>query len=98
MRQDSCRDCGAVLAPEDRFCRSCGASVGGAALADDARETLYRHLFEHAAEALALVDAENTITRVNHKFAQLAGLDRSAIEGLRRIEEFVLPGHKVRLV
>src|SRR5713226_3342325 len=64
---------------------------------EDSPETPYRYLFEHAAEALAIVDSGNTITRVNHKFAQLSGLDRTAIEGQRRIDEFVLPGHKVRL-
>ena len=74
-----------------------GLQTRGAPPVDESRETPYRYLFEHAAEALAMVDAGNMITRVNHKFAQLAGMDRSAIEGQRRIEEFILPGHKVQL-
>ncbi len=62
------------VAPEDRFCRLCGAAARDTQRAEKSPETPYRYLFEHAAEALAIVDAGNTITRVNHKFAQLSGL------------------------
>jgi PAS domain S-box-containing protein len=76
----------------------CGASLAAPAETAVSVELPYRYLFEHAAEALAIVDAENGITRVNRKFAQLAGLERAAIEGRRRIEEFMVPAEKVRLV
>src|SRR5690349_21530225 len=97
-RQISCPHCGAAAAPEDCFCRLCGASLAGSAETGVSRDIPYRHLFEHAAEALAIVDVENVITRVNQKFAQLAGLERAAIESRRRIEEFIVPSEKVRLV
>ena len=91
MRRDPCPHCGAVVAPADRFCRQCGSSTDGRQPVGEP-EAPYLHLFEHASEALAIVEAGNMIARVNPRFAQLAGLDRAAIEGRRSIEEFVTPG------
>src|SRR5947209_4480946 len=96
-RRESCPHCGAERAPEDRFCRRCGSSTDGREPGSE-REAPYLHLFEHASEALAIVEAGNTIFRVNPRFARLAGLDRSEIEGRRSIEQFVTPGPKVRMV
>src|SRR5260370_26818180 len=101
MRHQSCHDCGGKIAREDRFCRFCGAPAQNGTRPDEPHPALASStppdLFEHTTEALAIVDAGNTITRVNRKFAQLAGIDRSEIEGRRRIEEFVSPGPKVQM-
>ncbi len=56
----------------------------------------YRQLFEHSNEALAIVDAANTIRQVNRRFEQLAGRPRAVLEG-RRIDEFLFPGPPVRI-
>jgi PAS domain S-box-containing protein len=62
-----------------------------------ARETAsYRHLFEHSGDALAIVGADNTLLSVNRRFEQLAGCDRSLIEG-QPLETFVTPGPPVRM-
>jgi PAS domain S-box-containing protein len=59
-------------------------------------EATYRQLFDNAGEALAIVDAGNTIWRVNSRFAQLAGVERGLIEG-QSIQGFVSPASQVRI-
>ena len=73
MRRESCPHCGAGSAPEDRFCRRCGRSTADQEPGSE-REAPYLHLFEHASEALAIVEAGNTISRVNPRFAVETGI------------------------
>jgi PAS domain S-box-containing protein len=52
-------------------------------------EQLYRTIFESTGTAMALIEADTTISLVNSTFAQIAGYSREEIEGKKKWTEFV---------
>jgi len=51
-------------------------------------EILYRSIFENSGTAMAIVEADNTLSLVNAEFAELSGYAREEIEGKKTWMEF----------
>lgn len=61
-------------------------------------ENIYQALFEHSGTAMAIIESDTTISMVNDRFAELAGLPKDEIEGKKSWREFVDPADLKRML
>ena len=54
-------------------------------------EQLYKTVFEYSGTAAIIMEPDDTISMVNSRFAELAGMERREIEGKKKWVEFVSP-------
>ncbi|MEH0020484.1 MAG: response regulator [Desulfobacter sp.] len=54
-------------------------------------EHRYKAVFEYTGTAAIIIEADDTISMANSRFAELVGIKRSAIEGAKKWHEFVAP-------
>ncbi len=52
-------------------------------------EQRYKAVFEYTGTAAIIIESDDTISMVNSKFAELVGMDREAIEGVKKWHDFV---------
>jgi|GEM_PF-635841 len=58
-------------------------------LALERSEQLYKAVFEYTGTAAIIIEPDDVISMVNSKFAQMVGIERGAIEGEKKWQEFV---------
>ena len=52
-------------------------------------EQRYRAVFEYTGTAAIIIEPDDTISMANSRFAQLVGLERAAIEGIKKWHDFI---------